>query len=84
MLYGLPSISETSKCEACSLGKKSCAKFPAGMFKRATTPLEIVHGDVVGQVNTTFIGGNSYLLLLIDDFSRHSWVYFIQKKLEMF
>lgn len=72
MVSGLPSISEIRKCKAYSLVKQTYAKFPAGMFKRATTPLELLYGDVVGLVKTTSIGGNLYFLLLTNDFSRHS------------
>lgn len=80
MVSGLPCIAETKKCEACSLGKQTRIKFPTGISKRAMAPLELVHGDVVGPVKTISIGSNSYFLLLTDDFSRYSWVYFLQKK----
>lgn len=33
MVSGLSFITETSKCEACSLGKQTHTKFPVGMSR---------------------------------------------------
>lgn len=40
------------------------------------------HGDPVGPMQTSSYGGNKYFFLLTDDFSRYSWVFFIQSKSE--
>lgn len=44
--------------------------------------LELVHGDLVGLMQTLSLGGNIYFFLITDDFSRQSWVYFIQRNSE--
>ncbi|XP_039135312.1 uncharacterized protein LOC120272535 [Dioscorea cayenensis subsp. rotundata] len=82
LVDGLPTITHIQPCEACALGKQAHRAFPKGQAYRATTPLELVHGDLVGPMQTPSYGGNLYFFLLIDDFSRHSWVYFLQYKNE--
>lgn len=64
-------------CEACALGKQTRHSFPQGSARRATSPLELVHGDLVGPMQVPSMGGNRYMFLLTDDYSRYSWVYFI-------
>lgn len=54
------------------------------MSRRASVPFDLVHTDVVGPVKITSIGGNSYFLLFTDDCSRYSWIYFMQRKSEVF
>lgn len=44
--------------------------------------LELVHGDLVGLMQTLSLGGNIYFFLITDDFSLQSWVYFIQRNSE--
>ena len=52
--------------------------------RRAKAPLELVHFDLVGPMQTTFIGGSTYFMTLIDDFSHRAWVYFLKNKYEAF
>lgn len=44
----------------------------------------MVHTDIVGPMRTTSHGGNKYFVLFIDDFSRMTWVYFMNTKSEVF
>ena len=58
MVDGLPSIVDSyDKCEACILGKQHRLPFNSENFRRATTPLELVHSDLVGPMQTISIGG---------------------------
>lgn len=82
LVDGLPTITHIQPCEACALGKQAHRAFPKGQAYRATAPLELVHGDLVGPMQTPSYGGNLYFFLLTNDFSRHSWVYFLQYKSE--
>jgi len=45
--------------------------------------LQFIHSDICGPLET-FLGGFKYFLLLIDDFSRMTWVYFLKEKSEAF
>lgn len=64
------------------LGKQTREMFPKGQAQRASGPLQLIHGDLVGPMQTPSIGGNLYFFLLTDDFTRHSWVYFLPRKAE--
>jgi hypothetical protein len=45
-------------------------------------PLELLHMDLFGLVAYLSIGGSKYGLVIVDDFSRFTWVFFLQDKLE--
>jgi transposase InsO family protein len=47
----------------------------------ATTKLlEMLHMNLFGPVAYISIGGNKYCLVIIDDYSRFIWVFFLQDK----
>ena len=54
-------------CEPCAQGKLHRSSFPKDGAKRAEKPLELVHSDVCGKMNTKSLGGAEYLLTFIDD-----------------
>jgi hypothetical protein len=43
-------------------------------------PLELLHMDLFGLVAYLSIGGSKYDLVIVDDFSRFTWVFFLQDK----
>jgi transposase InsO family protein len=47
-----------------------------------TRPLEMLHINLFGPVAYISIGGNKYHLVIIDDYSRFTWVFFLQDKSE--
>jgi transposase InsO family protein len=40
--------------------------------------------DTVGPSQVRFMGGKWYILVLVDDYSRYSWVFFLESKDEVF
>ncbi|CAL8999643.1 unnamed protein product [Prunus brigantina] len=85
MVHGLPHLEQTSiVCEGCMLGKQHIDSFPLESTWRATYPLELVHTDICGPMQTESILGNKYFLLFTDDCTRMSWVYFIRNKSSAF
>eukprot|EP00253_Pinus_taeda_P036572 PITA_36572 len=85
MVRGLPLIEKPdSLCEGCILGKQHRESFPSGKCIRAKAPLEIVHSDVCGPMQTPSLAGSQYFLTFIDDFTRKFWVYFLKNKSEVF
>ena len=58
---------EISFCQACVEGKLHKSQFPATGGKRAKQPLELVHSDVCGKIETSSLGGGHYFLTFIDD-----------------
>ncbi|CAB4031892.1 Hypothetical predicted protein, partial [Paramuricea clavata] len=47
-IEGMDSVID-NESEGCSMGKHHQAKYPCGVVKRATEPLELVHSDVCGR-----------------------------------
>jgi hypothetical protein len=47
-----------------------------------TRPLKMLHMDFFGPVAYISIGGNKYGLVIVDDYSRFTWVFFLQEKSE--
>ena len=73
-----------NRCEGCILGKQDRESFPSRKRIRAKTPLEIVHSDLCGPMQTPSLVGSHYILTFIDDFTRKTWVYFLKNKSEVF
>src|SRR6266498_3454152 len=45
-------------------------------------PFELLHMDLFGTTTYKSIGENLYCLVIVDDYSRYSWVFFLQEKSE--
>jgi transposase InsO family protein len=47
-------------------------------------PLDIVHTDLCGPMRTKGMDGEQYFMLVIDDYTRTTWVFFLKKKSNCF
>ncbi|KAM2071312.1 hypothetical protein ACFX1X_040277 [Malus domestica] len=84
MVVGLPKIKAVKGvCEGCVLGKQCREAFPREATTRASIPLELVHSDICGPMQTTTKAGNRYFLTFINDCTRMCWVYFLRHKSEV-
>ncbi|KAI3814308.1 hypothetical protein L1987_19059 [Smallanthus sonchifolius] len=61
-------------------GKQQRKSHKAKLQNSIDTPLELLHMDLFGPISIRSIGGKSYYLVVIDDFSRFSWVHFLGTK----
>ena len=84
MVPGLPQIKHLEICEACIYGKQHRRSFSTSVVWRASTPLELIHTDVCGPMQTTSLRGSKYYLLFTDDYTRMNWVYFLKSKSQVF
>jgi hypothetical protein len=81
MVTGLPLVScRDGVCAGCVLIKHHQDNFE----KRASGPLQLVHSDLCGPLSSPSFSRCKYFLTFIDDFSRHTWVYFLKLKSEVF
>jgi hypothetical protein len=69
-------------CSACQAGKQVETHHHAKNIMATTRPLEMLHMDLFGPVAYISIGGNKYGLVIIDDYSCFTWVFFLQDKSE--
>lgn len=84
-MKGLPQLRETIKvCEVCNIGKQHRVIMSKKSQWRATEKLKLIHADLCGPISSTSHSGKRYIFLLIDDFSRKSWVYLLCEKAEAF
>ena len=70
-------------CEGCVLGKSHRTAIPKISNSRASQPLELVHSDVCGPIETESVGGARYFVSFIDDYSKWTVVYFMRRKSEV-
>jgi transposase InsO family protein len=49
----------------------------------SSRPLELLHMDLFGPTTYASAGCNLYCLVIIDDFSRYTWVFFLHDKSEV-
>jgi len=61
--------------EACILGKHHKQPFLDSQW-RASRKLELVHSYLCGPFSIPSAASNRYLMMIIDDYSKMSWVYF--------
>lgn len=85
MVIDLPQIDHLPQvCEGCVVGKQHRDSFPKGKAWRAKKALELVHSDICGPIDPQSNGNKRYFITFIEDFSRKTWVYFLQAKSNAF
>ncbi|WJX18836.1 hypothetical protein P8452_08595 [Trifolium repens] len=62
------------------IGKISKTSFKPKNIVSTSRPLELLHIDLFGPVSTASINGKKYGLVIVDDYSRWTWVKFLRVK----
>jgi hypothetical protein len=62
-------------CSSCQAGKQVANTHPNKSQMSTHRPLELLHMDLFGPTSFVSIGGNSYYLVIVDDYYRFTWVY---------
>ncbi|GFW38998.1 retrovirus-related Pol polyprotein from transposon TNT 1-94 [Trichonephila clavipes] len=83
---GLPRLTDNGKthCIPCKLAKSKRVSFKKTGAVRSKRPLELLHMDLCGPMQTESQGGNKYFLSIIDDYSRKVTVFPIRNKSDVF
>ncbi|GJW81408.1 putative ribonuclease H-like domain-containing protein [Tanacetum coccineum] len=71
-------------CVACKKGKQHKASCKAKLDRIIRKTLELLYMDLFGHVSIESINKKRYCLVVTDDFSRFSWVFFLATKDEIF
>ena len=71
-------------CQGCFIAKGRAKPISTTAGTRAVTPGGRVFFNVCGEKSVQSIGGNKYILMIRDDFSRFNAVYFMRSKGEVF
>lgn len=66
------------------MGKQHRDPFPRRNAWRDKEVLQLIHSDICGPINPVSNGGKRYFITFIDDYSRKTWIYFLEEKCEAF
>jgi transposase InsO family protein len=67
-------------CSACQAGKQVGVHHPHKNIMTTERPLELLHMDLFGSIAYISIGESKYCLVIVDDYSRLTWVFFLLEK----
>jgi transposase InsO family protein len=67
-------------CSACQAGKQVGVHHPHKNIMMTDRPLELLHKDLFGPIAYISIDRSKYCLVIVDDYSRFTWVFFLQEK----
>jgi transposase InsO family protein len=86
LLQGLPLLKFESDlvCAPCHHGKMIAASHSPVNTVMTEHPGQLLHMYTVGPSRVHSMGGKWYILVIVDDYSRYSWVFFLESKDEVF
>ncbi|GJZ09318.1 retrovirus-related pol polyprotein from transposon TNT 1-94 [Tanacetum coccineum] len=67
-------------CSAYERGKSKKAYHPPKLVPNDHSKLELLHMDLCGPMRVASINGKKYILMIVDNYSRYIWVYFLRSK----
>ncbi|MBW0495210.1 hypothetical protein O181_034925 [Austropuccinia psidii MF-1] len=79
----IPSFKQEGTCRICTQGKFPKLPFQHN-FQEAKHPLENVHLDLCGPMQTASIGGARYFMIIIDQFTGYINIKFLKQKSEAY
>ncbi|WVZ80272.1 hypothetical protein U9M48_027763 [Paspalum notatum var. saurae] len=86
LIRGLPKLRAEKDlvCHPCRHGKTVAASHILVSQVMTSYPGELLYMDTVGPARVASVSGKWYVLVVVDDFSRFSWVFFTEFKDEVF
>jgi hypothetical protein len=70
-------------CAPCRYGKMVAASHSLINIVMTEHPGQLLHIDTVCPYRVRYMGGKWYVLVIVDDYSRYSWVFFLESKDEV-
>nr|GEV17889.1 hypothetical protein [Tanacetum cinerariifolium] len=82
LFQGLPKMKfeKDHLCSACEQGKIHQKHHKSKTDFASNKPLYLFHMDLYGQMRVKSINRKRYVLVVVDDYSRYTWVFFIHSK----
>jgi hypothetical protein len=86
LVRGLPKLKYQKYlvCAPCRHGKIVAVSHPPLTSVMTERPCELFHMDLVGPARVCSAGGKWYVLVIVDDYSRYAWVFFLADMGETF
>nr|GFC13513.1 retrovirus-related Pol polyprotein from transposon TNT 1-94 [Tanacetum cinerariifolium] len=82
LVAGLPKFKYHKEhlCPSCEQGKSKRASHPPKPVLNSRQRLHLLHMDLCGPMRIASINGKWYILVIVDDYSRYTWVHFLRSK----
>ena len=64
-------------CGQCQFRKQTKAKHLDTQTSATSRPLELLHLDLMGPTRIESIGGKRYIMVVVDDFTKYTWSFFL-------
>ena len=82
IVRGLPKVQFTPDglCDSCQKSKQRRTSFKSKTKFSIYDPYHLLHLDLFGPVNIMYIAKKRYALVIVDDYTRYTWVYFLHEK----
>ena len=64
------------------MGKQVKSKHSSKIEVQTSRPLELLHIDLMGSAKVQSLGGKKYILVVMDDFTRYTWIVLLRDKAE--
>nr|GEV11023.1 Gag-Pol polyprotein [Tanacetum cinerariifolium] len=82
LVSGLPKFKYAKEhlCPSCEQGKSKRASHPPKPIPNSKQRLHLLHIDLCGPMRVAIINGKRYVLVIVDDHSGYTWVYFLRTK----
>nr|GFA15682.1 hypothetical protein [Tanacetum cinerariifolium] len=80
LVAGLPKFKYHKEhlCPFCEQGKSKRASHPPKPVPNSRQRLHLLHMDLCGPMRIASINGKRYVLVIVDDYSRYTWVHFLR------
>nr|GEY61749.1 hypothetical protein [Tanacetum cinerariifolium] len=80
LVSGLPKFKYAKEhiCPSCEQGKSKRASHPPKHVSNLKQRLHLLHMDLCGPMRVASINGRRYVLMIVDDYSRYTWVHFLK------
>ena len=82
LVRGLPKsiLNLDGLCDSCQKAKLRKSSFKSKTESSVVDPYHLLHVDLFGPVNVMSIGRKKYALVIVDEYTRYTWVYFLATK----
>nr|GFA88929.1 hypothetical protein [Tanacetum cinerariifolium] len=84
IVVGLPKVKfvKDHLCSSCELEKAKRKSFHTKLTPSSKRRLQLLHMDLCGPMRVASINGKRYVLVIVDDYSRYTWTYFLRSKVD--
>ncbi|GJZ35435.1 retrovirus-related pol polyprotein from transposon TNT 1-94 [Tanacetum coccineum] len=82
VVIGLPKLKyvKDQLCSSCEVSKAKRSSFKSKTVPSSKGRLNLLHMDLCGPMRVASINGKKYILVIVDDYSRYTWTFFLRSK----